>query len=246
MRKAIMSLSIVAAFSVAALDSSYLIQIPVKGVSKYDKDGFDHNGVNKDTGEIYDQNGNLKDGSRYYDENGFDIHGIHRDTGKLYDPEGNMKDGSRYYDSDGFDITGIHKDTGTKYGPDGYDAAGYDAAGYDANGLDRNGVGRTECPSYNGPYWYGTNTSNIPGPDYYAMNINKYNQWDNQYQTQIVWNGVVIASGTGYRLNYSPYTRVEAPREFIVNGYRYFFSTQHGTWSFSSEYISHHVCRTKI
>ena len=66
---------------------------------KYDKDnGFDKDGVHKDTGTKYDPNG-------------FDSYGIHINTNDKYNPRG-------------FDIKGIYKNTKYIYDPNGFDRDG--------------------------------------------------------------------------------------------------------------------------
>lgn len=102
----------------------------------YDPTKWDENGVNRETGSLYDAEGYDVNGydSNGYNRNGFDANGIHKDTGTEFGPDG--------YNQAGFDANGIHKETGTQYGPDGYDKNGYDREGFDSNGFDKSGINK--------------------------------------------------------------------------------------------------------
>ena len=70
----------------------------------YDFNGFDEDGIHKDTGKHYDPNGFNSYGihtrtNDKYDNNGFDIKGFHKDTKNLYDPNGFDKYGRDFYDN---------------------------------------------------------------------------------------------------------------------------------------------------
>ena len=84
----------------------------------YDANGFDSNGVNKDTGTAYDPNGYDVNGYNQegYDQNGFYPDGTNKDTGTAYDNNG--------YTKTGFDANGINRDTGTSFGLNGLNVAG--------------------------------------------------------------------------------------------------------------------------
>lgn len=56
----------------------------------YDEVGFDKDGVHKDTGRKWNNDG--------YDVNGFNRRGIHKTTGTKFNPQG--------FDQNGCDITG--------------------------------------------------------------------------------------------------------------------------------------------
>ena len=79
---------------------------------KYDFNGFDKDGVQKDTGKYYDLNGfnsygiNV-DTNGKYNSKGFDRKGFHKDTKTLYDPND-------------FDINANHIKTNDKYNPEGF------------------------------------------------------------------------------------------------------------------------------
>ena len=79
---------------------------------KYDFNGFDEDGIYKDTGKHYDLNSfnsygiNVKTNDKYNHE-GFDIKGFHKDTKTLYDPND-------------FNINGNHVITNDKYNPEGF------------------------------------------------------------------------------------------------------------------------------
>lgn len=110
---------------------------------KYDRRGFDENGIHKDTGTEYDPEGYDKYG---FDDIGVDREGFDRDgygTDERdrygYDREGYDQHG---YDIRGFDHDGIHRDTGTEYNRSGYNKAGYDKDGYGRDGYDKDGFNR--------------------------------------------------------------------------------------------------------
>lgn len=127
---------------------------------KYNKKGFDADGIHKDTGTKYNPDGYDIDGFSAdgrdragYDRDGYDIKGFDRSgvdkegfdrrgfgtdwrDREGYNIIGRDKDG---YDRGGFDRRGVHRETGTKRDPDGYDRDGYDDTGYDRNGFDRHG-----------------------------------------------------------------------------------------------------------
>ena len=65
----------------------------------HDFNGFDKDGIHKDTG-------------KHYDPNSFNSYGIHTRTNDKYD-------------HNGFDRNGYHKDTNTKYDPNGFDKYGH-------------------------------------------------------------------------------------------------------------------------
>lgn len=114
--------------------------------TRYNKEGFDIKGTNKDTLTKFDNNGFDRHGfdrhgydKNGYDEDGFNKKGINTDTGNLYgldsyDTFGYDKDG---YNNDGFNKEGRNKDTGTYYALDGYDKDGHDRGGYDMYGKKR-------------------------------------------------------------------------------------------------------------
>ena len=101
----------------------------------HDFNGFDEDGINKDTGKHYDPNGFNNYGihtrtNDKHDHNGFDIKGFHKDTKKLYDTNGfninvNHVITNDKYDPNGFNRNGYHKDTKTIYNPEGFDRNGY-------------------------------------------------------------------------------------------------------------------------
>ena len=70
---------------------------------KYDKgNGFDKDGVHKDTGTKYDPNGFDSYGIHIntndkYNPRGFDIKGIYKNTKYIYDPNGFNRDGNHQY-----------------------------------------------------------------------------------------------------------------------------------------------------
>ena len=101
---------------------------------KYDFNGFDEDGIHKDTGKYYDLNGfnsygiNVKTNDKYNPER-FDIKGFHKDTKTLYDPNyfninGNHVRTNDKYNLNGFNRNGFHKDTKTLYDPNGFDMYG--------------------------------------------------------------------------------------------------------------------------
>lgn len=87
------------------------------------KNGFDENGIHKETKTMYSPNGYNKEG---YDKNGFDSIGFHKETKTTYSPNGYNVLG---YDEKGFNSIGIHKETKTTYNLDGYNKEGYDENG---------------------------------------------------------------------------------------------------------------------
>ena len=101
----------------------------------HDFNGFDEDGIHKDTGKHYDPYGFNGYGihtrtNDKYDHNGFDIKGFHKDTKNLYDTNGFNINGNHVitndkYDTNGFNINGYHKDTNTKYDPNGFDKYGH-------------------------------------------------------------------------------------------------------------------------
>lgn len=112
----------------------------------YDDNGFDAEGIHRDTGSRFNPDGydiNGRDAEGYdidgydadgYDLNRFDPDGIHRDTGTVFNPRGRTVQGNRY-DDDGYDVDG--RDSS------GYDRDGYDEQGYSEDGEDRHG--NTRC-----------------------------------------------------------------------------------------------------
>ena len=102
----------------------------------HDFNGFDEDGIHKDTGKHYDPNGFNSYGihtrtNDKYDHNGFDIKDFHKDTKNLYDTNGFNINGNQVitndkHDNNGFNRNGYHKDTNTKYDPNGFDRNGYD------------------------------------------------------------------------------------------------------------------------
>ena len=100
----------------------------------YDFNGFDEDGIHKDTGKHYDSNGFNSYGihtrtNDKYDHNGFDIKDFHKDTKNLYDTNafniyGNHVITNDKYDNKGFNRKGFHKDTKTKYDTNGFDKYG--------------------------------------------------------------------------------------------------------------------------
>ena len=100
----------------------------------YDFNGFDKDGIHKDTGKHYDPNGFNGYGihtrtNDKYDHNGFDIKGFHKDTKNLYDTNGFNINGNHVItndkcDNNGFNRNGHHKDTNTIYSPNGFDKYG--------------------------------------------------------------------------------------------------------------------------
>ena len=101
----------------------------------HDFNGFDEDGIHKDTGKHYDPNGFNSYGihTRTNDKNdinGFDIKGFHKDTKNLYDTNGFNINGNHVitndkYDHNGFNRNGYHKDTKTKYDSNGFDKYGH-------------------------------------------------------------------------------------------------------------------------
>ena len=101
----------------------------------HDFNGFDEDGIHKDTGKHYDPYGFNGYGihtrtNDKYDHNGFDIKDFHKDTKNLYDTNGFNINGNHVitndkYDTNGFNINGYHKDTNTKYDPNGFDKYGH-------------------------------------------------------------------------------------------------------------------------
>ena len=101
----------------------------------HDFNGFDEDGIHKDTGKHYDPNGFNSYGihtrtNDKYDHNGFDIKGFHKDTKNLYDTNGFNINGNHVitndkYDNNGFNRNGYHKDTNTIYDPNGFDKYGH-------------------------------------------------------------------------------------------------------------------------
>ena len=97
--------------------------------------GFDEDGIHKDTGKHYDPKGFNCYGihtrtNDKYDHNGFDIKDFHKDTKNLYDTNGFNINGNHVitndkYDHNGFNKNGYHKDTNTKYDPNGFDKYGH-------------------------------------------------------------------------------------------------------------------------
>lgn len=154
------------------------------------------------------------------------------------------------YDQNGFDQNGIHKDTGTIYNPEGYDKSGYDSDGYDSNWRDVNNVAKQECPSFNGPYFYGNTTTNPVGADYYAKTVVIKTKWEEKTTKTIYWNDVVVGSGNGLILHYSPYTKVYAPTSFVKDGFLYFFKDIRSDWHTGTTnqalHYSYSVCREKV
>lgn len=153
------------------------------------------------------------------------------------------------YDQNGFDTNGIHKDTGTIYDQDGYDKTGYDIDGYDKDGFNMEGQGKVECPAYNGPYYYMSNLYNTSGPDFYGLKNTQSTQWNSYFQTQLYWNGIRIASGSGYAEHYGSWIRVEPATSFVVDNYRYYFKDKNAGWSIPGSNASNDtytVCRQKI
>ena len=100
----------------------------------HDFNGFDEDGIHKDTGKHYDPNGFNSYGihtrtNDKYDHNGFDIKGFHKDTKNLYDTNGfNINDNhvitNDKYGNNGFNKNGYHKDTKNLYDPNGFDKYG--------------------------------------------------------------------------------------------------------------------------
>jgi hypothetical protein len=86
--------------------------------TNYDLNGFDKNGVHKDTGTNTDNSGNDVNGN---DENGFNEDGVNEDTGDYYDENGNDVNGN---DENGFNEDGIHNDTGTGNDENGFNQDG--------------------------------------------------------------------------------------------------------------------------
>ena len=101
----------------------------------HDFNGFDEDGIPKDTGKHYDPNGFNNYGihtrtNDKYDTNGFDIKGFHKDTKNLYDTNGFNINGNHVitndkYDHNGFNRNGYHKDTKNLYDPNGFDKYGH-------------------------------------------------------------------------------------------------------------------------
>ena len=84
---------------------------------KYDRNGFDRDGINQYTKDKYDINGFNRDGFHkdtrsIYDYNGFDINGKHKDTKSKYDSNGFDRYSINQYTKDKYDINGKHKDKG--------------------------------------------------------------------------------------------------------------------------------------
>ena len=100
-----------------------------------DFNGFDKDGIHKDTGKHYDSNGFNSYGihtrtNDKYDTNGFDIKGFHKATKNLYDTNGFNINGNHVitndkYDHNGFNRNGYHKDTKNLYDPNGFDKYGH-------------------------------------------------------------------------------------------------------------------------
>ena len=104
-------------------------------IEQYDSNGFDTNGIHRDTGKKYDTEGYNKE---RYDRRGFDRKGKHKDTHTYtnkseFDARG-FKRGNLISKS-----YGINKITGTKFDVNGFDVYGFDSEGYDKNGFDRDG-----------------------------------------------------------------------------------------------------------
>ena len=106
----------------------------------FDKNGFNCNGVHRETGNKFDLMGY---DSKRYDREGFNKEGIHKIT-------------KTKFNETGFSRRGIHKETGSEYNRYGYDKAGYDKRGFSKAGIhrvtktrfntegnDRNGINKT-------------------------------------------------------------------------------------------------------
>ena len=103
---------------------------------RYDFNGFDEDGIDKDTDNYYDPNGfNSYDihtrTNDKYDPNGFNIKGFHKDTKTLYDPNAFDRNGNHIitndkHDPNGFDRYDLHKVTKTICDPNGFDKYGHD------------------------------------------------------------------------------------------------------------------------
>jgi hypothetical protein len=90
----------------------------------YNAEGWDCEGIHRDTGNEFDEDGYTVSGEKYNDE-GYDVDG---------------------YNEDGWNEDGINRDTGTEFNESGYtesgdeyDSEGYDSGGYDSEGYDSNG-----------------------------------------------------------------------------------------------------------
>lgn len=81
--------------------------------------GFDKNGIHKDTKTKFDLYGLDVD---RYNINGFNKEGIHKVTGTKFDSKGFDTDG---FNVKGFNIIKIHKDTNTYFDLEGFDINGY-------------------------------------------------------------------------------------------------------------------------
>ena len=209
--------------------------------TKYDKDGFDINGFNKDhihkiTNKKFDDEGYDYKG---YDRNGFNRKGIHRVTKTKYNEKGYdkhffNKDGIYYWfkdrknDTSGFRADGINVETGTKYSDVGYDIDGidkygfdpdgiihFDASGYNKRGFDRTGIHRITGTIYD-----------EDGFDIYFVNKDGFKKMHSIFEK--------FVDETGKRIYYSPgkcdvirhekiwYLNMKTKTKFDESGYDYF------------------------
>ena len=169
--------------------------------TKYDKDGYDIDGfdkdgynirgfnkydIHRDTGNEYDKDGYDVDGydKDGYNRRGFDAEGIYGKTGTKYDENGFDVNGlpCPKYNIRGFNPYGIHRKTGTKYDIRGFDQYGihrdtgteYDKDGYDRGGFDQAGIHRDTGTKYN-KYGRDKDGFNEEGRDRYKRDSDGYN-----------------------------------------------------------------------
>lgn len=103
--------------------------------------GFRRDGINNETGELWDRHGFLmnkthKDTGEVFDPHGFRINGLYKDTTKYTDP--------RHFDIDHF----FHYTNGRSHWNTYtyYDEEGRDIDGWDINGVDENGIEHFTIP----------------------------------------------------------------------------------------------------
>ena len=122
-------------------------------------DGFNREGINKDTATEYDARGWSRYGRKHketgtgYDPEGYNVYGFN-ESGRNregYDRQGFDSEG---YDRRGFDRSGINRRTSTKYDEEGYDSRGIDSYGFDREGHKRNSEGKvvTRLRKYDNGY----------------------------------------------------------------------------------------------
>ena len=160
-----------------------MVNIKILMIYIYDPNGFDINGLHKDTNDRYNPNG-------------FDRYYTHKDSNDICDPNGFSIDGFNKYtktihDPNGFDINGFHKDTRSKYESNGFDINGkHKARSFE----DQKGKGYVDLPIILSKIYTNNNTVE-PSSKELVSNVKQLinDLYDNKQITKQVYNNLIKA-----------------------------------------------------